>query len=87
MGDFYLSPLLFRHNLFSAAPVISVLFLIHERKFQNVHEEFIKQVAKLVPCLVNGKKTIPLVTDEETGLYQVISFFHITINFINIGNR
>lgn len=72
LGDFYLSPLLFRHTMFSSSPVIPVLFLIHERKFQSVHEEFMQHVSELVPCLVKGKKKIAMVTDEETGIYQVL---------------
>ena len=30
LGDFYLSPLLFRHILFSGPPVVPALYLIHE---------------------------------------------------------
>ena len=52
LGNFYVSPLLFRHTLFSSSPVIPVLFLEHERKFQLVHDEFMKQA---------GKSTVPLV--------------------------
>lgn len=70
VGDFYLSPLLFRHTLFSSSPVIPALFLIHERKFQTVHEEFMQQLAQLVPSLVKGKHTISLVTDDESGMYK-----------------
>ena len=40
LGDFYLSPLLYRHTLFSNSPTIPALFLIHERKFHSVHEKF-----------------------------------------------
>ena len=77
LGDFYLSPLLFRHIIFSSSPVVPVLFLIHERKFQTCHEEFMQEVSKLVPSLTHGKKMIPLVTDDEPGIYQVC---YITIN-------
>ena len=55
LGDFYLSPLLYRHTLFSHSPVIPALFLIHERKFQTTHEIFMQSVAKLVPTLVRGR--------------------------------
>ena len=71
LGDFYLSSLLYRHTLFSTLPVIPAVFLIHERKFQNVHEECFQQVAKLVPNLVTGKVKVPLVTDDEKGICQV----------------
>ena len=71
LGDFYVSPLLYRHVLFTKSPVIPALFLIHERKFQGVHECFMHHVAQLVPSLAKGKKKVPLVTDEEVGINQV----------------
>ncbi len=71
LGDFYVSPLLFRYVAFTKSPVVPALFLIHERKFQDVHEYFMRHVAKLIPSLVTGKKMIPLVTDEEVGIFQV----------------
>ncbi len=57
LGDFYLSPLLFRHTLFLRSPVIPALFLIHERKFQLVHDTLMQQAAQLIPILskVNEK--------------------------------
>ena len=36
LGDFFLSPLLFRHCAFMQSPVLPVLFLIHENKTQAV---------------------------------------------------
>lgn len=44
----------YRHTIFTKSPVIPALFLIHERKFQNVHEHFMQHVARLVPSLVKG---------------------------------
>lgn len=71
LGDFYLSPLLYRQTLFSNHPVIPALFLVHERKFQVVHENFMQCLADLVPSLVKGRKIVPLVTDDETGIKNV----------------
>ena len=71
LGDFYLSPLLYRHTLFSNSPTIPALFLIHERKFHSVHEKFMQCLADRIPSLVSGKKYIPLVTDEEVGIKVV----------------
>lgn len=71
LGDFYLSPLLYRHTLFSDSPVIPALFLIHERKFQTTHENFMQSLANLVPSLVRGRRNVPFVTDEETGIKNV----------------
>ena len=62
-GDFYLSPLLYRHTLFSNSPTILTLFLIHERKFHSIHEKFMQCLADRILSLVSGKKNIPLVTD------------------------
>ena len=72
LGDFYLSAFLFRHTTFFSSPVIPCFFHIHERKFQSCHEELMREIAKKVPSLVKGRRDIPLVTDEEVGIYQVI---------------
>ena len=32
LGDFYVSPLIFRHTVFKERPCIPAMFLIHERK-------------------------------------------------------
>ena len=40
LGDFYLSTLVYKHVLFEEEPVIPLAFVIHERKFQKVHEDF-----------------------------------------------
>ena len=50
-GDFYVSPLLFRHTLFKENPCIPALFLIliHDRKFADTHKELFKQCAKQIP--------------------------------------
>ena len=42
LGDFYVSPFLFRYTSFKTSPVIPAAFLIHERKFQSCHEELMK---------------------------------------------
>ena len=38
LGDFYVSPILFRHTLFEQAPVMPAAFLIHEKRTQFAHE-------------------------------------------------
>lgn len=72
LGDFYLSPFLFRHVLFSSSPVIPVAFLLHERKFQGVHEDFLKSIKEKLPSLQNLKKPVPIVTDDERALCNAI---------------
>lgn len=72
LGDFYLSPLLFRHIAFTSSPVIPALFLIHEKKSQNAHEELMKHVRKVISGLKGHEKSIPIVTDEEMAICNAI---------------
>lgn len=65
LGDFYVSPLLFRNVLFSKSPVMPVAFLLHEKKLRTCHEEMMKVIAIHLPSLVTGNNTIPLVTDGK----------------------
>lgn len=72
LGDFYLSPILFKHVLFVNAPVMPAAFLVHERKFQGVHEEFMSFVSVMIPSLSKLKEPVPIVTDNEVGICQAI---------------
>ena len=71
LGDFYLSPLLFRNVLFSKSPVVPVGFLLHEQKLKNCQEEMMRVMASHLPSLVDGNNTIPLVTDDEKGFAAI----------------
>jgi hypothetical protein len=71
LGDFYVSPLLFRHILFDGSPVIPLGFLVHERKFQNVHEQF-SMMKKHVPHLRKDSLHVPIVVDREVGITNAI---------------
>ena len=37
LGDFYVSPLLFRHTVFNNRPTIPAIFMLHERKKTETH--------------------------------------------------
>ena len=73
LGDFYLSPLLFRNTLFQKSPVMPVMFAIHERKLKSTRTEMMKIVAQELPFLASNstKKLVPLVTE---GLFEAIEF-------------
>ena len=62
LGDFYMSVLNFKHTIFREAPVIPAIFMLHERKYQQCHEDFFKYCLKLIPSLKNCRH--PIVTDE-----------------------
>ena len=63
LGDFYVSTLAFQHVLFKEAPVIPICFLIHERKFQECHDQLFATCCKIIPSIQKCKK--PIVTDED----------------------
>ena len=47
--------------------------LIHKCKFPAAHEELIKFVPLRVPSLYKVKKPVPVVTDDEVGIYIYVS--------------
>ena len=69
LGDFYVSPLLFRHTLFEGAPVMPVAFLIHEKRTQFAHEVFMDFIAKEIPEIAEA----PFVTDGEENIIMAIT--------------
>ena len=71
LGDFYVSPLIFRHTLFKETPCIPAMFLIHERKFAEMHQEMFRECAKRIPSL--RKVNCPLVTDKESAIVNAIN--------------
>lgn len=75
LGDFYVSPLLFRNTLFKKSPVMPAIFLIHERKLSGTHKEMMMLVAKELPYLVNGNTHVPLVSDDERGFFDPIDLY------------
>ena len=66
LGDFYVSPLIFRHTIFEEKPCIPAMFLVHERKFADTHHEMFKECVKHIPALKKAK--CPLVTDKEQSI-------------------
>ena len=72
MGDFYISPLLFKHTLFEQAPVMPVAFLIHEKRTQYAHEVLMRFIASEVPEIM-GVPGVPLVTDGEENIIKAIT--------------
>ena len=70
LGDFYVSPLIFRHIIFKESPCIPALFLVHERKLQLTHESLFSFVSEQIPSL--SKLALPLVTDREKAINNAI---------------
>ena len=70
LGDFYVSILVFNHAVINESPDILVAFLVHDRKFQKVHERFFEQLVEQIPNL--GKANIKIVTDREVGITNAL---------------
>ena len=70
LGDFYVSPLIFRHSLFKENPCIPAIFLIHERKYTETHQDMWRECCKQVPSLKT--MTFPIVTDKEKAIINAI---------------
>ena len=70
MGDFYVSPLVFRNIIFENSPIMPVAFLIHGRKKKKVHSRFFEFVSSGFPKL--NRKCVPFVTDRDTELVNAI---------------
>ena len=70
LGDFYVSIIVFRHILFKKDPIIPLAFMVHDRKFQNVHMKFLQMISVHVPNI--QKMKVPFVSDREPGILNAI---------------
>jgi hypothetical protein len=70
LGDFYVSPLVFRNIIFENSPFMPVAFLIHGRKKEKVHARLFDFVSSVFPKL--DRKCVPFVTDRGTALVNAI---------------
>ena len=68
LGDFYVSPILFRHTLFEEAPVIPAAFLLHEKQTQFAKDTHDRQMYRSARGL-----RLLLVTDGEENIIRAIS--------------
>ena len=85
LGDFYVSPLVFRHTIFRENPCIPVMFLLHERKFKETHQEMFRECLKYIPSL---KKTrCPLVTDKEQAIVDAVNSVLPEISLVHCWNH
>ena len=69
MGDFYLSTLVFRHDMFKGNPIIPVGYFVHSRRFHEDHINFLTTIRKTI-TLLSARRVI-LVTDREFDFAEV----------------
>uniref|UniRef100_A0A1X7T231 SWIM-type domain-containing protein n=1 Tax=Amphimedon queenslandica TaxID=400682 RepID=A0A1X7T231_AMPQE len=84
VGDYYLSILSFRHALFHEEPIIPCGFLIHSRRYQNDHKDFLEVITATIRPLQT--KQINFVSDREfkfSSIFPVGFQLHCWIHFHN----
>lgn len=67
LGEFYVSPLLFRQTCFEESPVMPGLFLIHERKKHESHKILFDVLKKQVKSIT---RKVVIATDNEEALVK-----------------
>ena len=72
LGDFYLTTLVVQLHSFAEKPIIPIAFMLHERKFQSLHEDFCASVYEMMPNRIKGQ-AFNACTDGEAGCSNAIS--------------
>ncbi|XP_072554277.1 uncharacterized protein [Paramormyrops kingsleyae] len=71
LGNFYVSPLLYRHASFTECPVIPLAFLLHQNRTEKTHSAFFSELANILPELNSHQFVI--CTDRETAIDNAIT--------------
>lgn len=81
LGDFYVSVLTFRLTEFEETPIIPLMYMIHHRKWEFVHEFFFWRLTMMAPELLDLQKAerILIATDGEEAIVNAIGRFLPTI--------
>ncbi|KAL1448691.1 hypothetical protein WDU94_009841 [Cyamophila willieti] len=69
LGDFFLSVLSYKHHFFSNAPTVPLVYMLHDRKLEEVHTHFFTTLCNKFACF-NSKLNI--VTDRENAIVNAI---------------
>ena len=85
IGDFYVTPLVFRHIMFERSPCIPLAFMIHQRKYQSLHEDFFRILTRFIPNL--KKSSFAIVTDREKGIINSITEVLPNVNLVLCWNH
>jgi len=70
LGDFYVSPLIFRHSFFIGDKIVPLAFFIHDSKYQFDHEQFFAFLQKEIPSLKTSN--VVFITDREFDVQKFI---------------
>jgi len=70
LGDFYVTTLVAQLSTFNERPIWLVAFMLHERKFQKLHEQFCHSIASHLPSLWCA--ALHICTDGKNGCSNAI---------------
>jgi hypothetical protein len=83
LGDFYLSILVVQMSCFKEKPCVPVAFVLHDRKFENVHKHLFKTFKSKIPVL----NQVVIVTDGESGMSKAIKKVLPRWNLVSCSNH
>ncbi len=72
LGDFYMSILVMRNTELVGDPIFPVLFMLHSRKYQEVHDKFWRYYVTDLLKIREYGFNVPIVTDRELALKKAI---------------
>lgn len=83
--DIFVSALSHQHVLFESNKIVSVAFMMRERRDAKLHERFFNVIKDHIP---NLKKTLfPLICDREAGIKLAIQSTLPNIPIVHCWNR
>ena len=82
IGDFYCSVLVMKVPCFVEEPVIPVSFVLHDRRFCEVHNMFFSYLRKLIPKL-NSERCVDFIIDREKALLNALRTILPEANIVN----
>ena len=71
MGDCYVSVVTFRETELQESPIVPLMYMLHERKFQVTHEWCFLRLKTIVPELAGAKRVV-IVTDEGASIVNAL---------------
>ena len=70
LGDFYISVVTCRHFMFRSEPILPIMFMLHSRKFQEMHQRCWSVLLRALPQIKHFG--LPVLTDREKGIIDAI---------------
>ena len=70
LGDFYVSIVTCRHFMFRSEPILPIMFMLHSRKFNEMHQRCWSVLLRALPQI--KQYALPVLTDREKGIIDAI---------------